>query len=250
MGNEIDQKKEALAESIKTRSSIKDPTSVAFEITGNKAAEIITNELEAGCGSLNRNLHILDFGSGSGRVSIPLIKKNPSLELHCTDVDAEAIEYLSLCLPTHCKAAQANYLPPLSYPDEYFDAVFSISVWSHFPADLGFEWLKEMHRICKKGALLLISKAGYNVIDHWKKNEKQWENITAEHLDKEKFIYKEFFHIHTNEIHYPGISSKGSWGNTLIHDNYISEEWGQLFSIEEIKQGRMNGMQDLVLMRK
>lgn len=250
MINNTQNRKAILAESIKQRSVIKDPTSKAFKKTGLTAANIIIEELINCLRELDSSLRILDFGAGSGRVALPLINLHSSISLYCNDVDVESIEYLSLNLPDHCEAKPNNYTPPLSYPNEYFNAVYSISVWSHFPEDLGLEWLREMHRITQSGAYLLISKAGFNVLKQWKKSSNNWDSVTEAQLISEKFIYKKYQYLDHNERHYPGIAKKGSWGEALIHDDYIRNQWSKLFCIEDIKAGRMNGMQDLVIMKK
>jgi tRNA G46 methylase TrmB len=86
------KKANELADAIGKRSVIKDPKSRAFRKSGSAAANIVERQLKL-------YLHtetplILDFGSGSGRVALPLAKNNPSFKLTCVDVDQEAIAYL------------------------------------------------------------------------------------------------------------------------------------------------------------
>ncbi len=238
---------EHLASSIKQRSSIKDPTSVAFTKTGTSAANIISAIFMDYGIDLNNNLKVLDFGSGSGRVALPLIKSNPNIELTATDVDSEAIDYLSLNIPSHCTAEVAHYSPPALYPDNRFDAIYSISVWSHFPEDLGLEWLREMQRISNKGAILAITIAGRCVLEQQK--VKPWIDIPIDDYEQKKFVYKEYNHLHNNEKTYPGIANKGSWGVAAIHPDYVKEKWSEIFEIKEIKACGMNGQQDIVIMK-
>jgi SAM-dependent methyltransferase len=244
------KKKKELASNIKQRSTIKDPTTDAFKKSGRSAANILGKLLGDLLGEINQEHRIFDFGAGSGRVAIPMLEMYPAMQLYCNDVDKEAIEYLALNTPDNCITAVNDYNPPLDFEDNFFDAMYSVSVWSHFPEELGLEWLHEMNRIHKKGAYLLISTAGNNVIEHWSKSTAQWRDTTADELREKKFIYKEFLNIDTDEQFYPGISSKGSWGNTLIHPDYIKENWGKIFNVVEIIEGGMNGMQDIVILQK
>lgn len=239
-----------LATSIKSRSTIKDPTSDAFVSTGKQAAKIISSEFISRLGSLDSTKRILDFGCGSGRVALNLLRDHKNLKLYCNDVDAEAVEFLSLTTEENCIAEISGYMPPLSYPDEFFDGVYAVSVWSHFPKDLGMDWLKEMYRICKPGAVLLITVAGENILDVWKKSTSQWDDVQVKDFNREKFIYREFKYLSDNEKQYPGIAGEGSWGNTLIHSEYIYETWSEMFEILAVKNKGMNGNQDLVIMRK
>ena len=56
---------------------------------------------------------------------------------------------------------QTNKLaPPLDYPDEKFDFIYAISVFTHLTEDLQYNWMKELFRVLKKEGLLLISLHG------------------------------------------------------------------------------------------
>lgn len=239
--------KDALAKSIKSRSIIKDPTNRTFVETGQAAANILGSELERRLGSLN-GARILDFGAGSGRIAIPLSKDFPDMRLHCTDVDAEAIDYLSQNAPSNLECSVGSYMPPLSFENDQFDAMYAVSVWSHFPHDLAISWLEEVRRVVRPGGILLISVAGINVLKHWQETTVQWKEVSESDLESEKYIYREFINLNTDEKHYPGISGEGSWGNTLVHPDYITETWGEIFTILEHRPAGMNGMQDLIIL--
>jgi SAM-dependent methyltransferase len=141
-----------------------------------------------------------------------------------------------------------GYQPPLKFADDSFDALYSISVWSHFPEDVGMEWLREVKRVTKPGAILIITTAGKNVLADWREKAPRWKNVTDEEFEKEKYIYKEYLNLNSQGEYYPGISGEGSWGGTLLHPDYVREAWGQLFNIKTILEGGMNGMQDIVVM--
>ena len=54
--------------------------------------------------------------------------------------------------------AETNlYEPPLNYNSGYFDAVYSVSIWSHLPPQLQQPWLDEIRRVVKPGGLALIT---------------------------------------------------------------------------------------------
>jgi len=241
--------KQELANNISSRSSIKDPTTDGFKEAGRKAAEIVMKKINKHFHDV-RALNVLDFGAGSGRVAIPLANLIKMARFCCVDVDREAIEYLAIELGESCEASVNGYIPPLCFEDNSFDFIYSISVWSHMPEDLSMAWLKEMQRMVKPGGIVFITVAGKVVLDQFKKHVPgQWANVTIDAFNNDKFIYKEYPHIQSNEKHYPGISGKGSWGNTLIHKDYVYAEWGALFDILEFEPSGMNGQQDIVVLR-
>lgn len=245
----IPMDKQDLVSRIKSRSAIKDPTTAAFESTGRLAAEEVHGRIKKYFPG-RQDLAVLDFGSGSGRVAIPLARLLQTKRLCCVDVDREAVEYIALELGASCETGVNGYLPPLAFGDHSFDFVYSISVWSHLPEDLSLAWLAEMHRIVKPGGVVLITVAGETVLEHWKKTDAaQWQDVTVDEFNTRKFVYREYPHIQHNEKTYPGISGKGSWGNTLIHPDYIRAKWSHLFDILEIAPRGMNGRQDIVVLR-
>ena len=241
--------KEELIEKIKSRSSIKDPTSAAFAGAGSKAAAIVNKTVMQYVQSPNP-LSVLDFGAGSGRVAIPLVTLLKMGRFCCVDVDREAIEYLAGELGEKCEASVNGYLPPLQFEDKSFDFIYSISVWSHLPEDLSLAWLKEMKRIVKPGGVVLITFGGVVVLEQLKKRfPDQWGNVTTEQFNKEKFLYREYVNIQKNEKHYPGIAGKGSWGTALIHKDYLNSKWAELFEVLKFEPSGMNGRQDVVILR-
>jgi ubiquinone/menaquinone biosynthesis C-methylase UbiE len=55
--------------------------------------------------------------------------------------------------------------PPLSFGAESFDFIYSISVFTHLPEEMQIAWLREMHRIAKVGATLVLTTHGDTLLD-------------------------------------------------------------------------------------
>ena len=238
-----------LAARIKRRSVIKDPTSDAFYASGNKAATILAGRIELHFGP-DPELDILDFGCGSGRVLLPLARLLPRCRFSGNDVDAEAVSYLSCVAPTNCRAEANLYNPPLSYHKGSFDCIFAVSVWSHFPEDAALAWMREMKRLLKPGGLLLASVGGSATLKAWQKTCVQWKQITEEDMLREGYVYREFVNLNTSPELFPGIAGTGSWGNTLLHADYINRVWGPILQVLAIEEAAMPGGQDLVTLRR
>lgn len=103
---------------------------------------------------------VFDFGCGCGRV----LRHFPALgigglKLYGADYNPTLIEWCKQNLPIG--EFQVNNLePPLNYPDQAFDFVYAISVFTHFTEPLQFAWLDEMARIVKPGGHLLMTVHG------------------------------------------------------------------------------------------
>lgn len=190
---------------------------------------------------------ILDFGSGVGRAALQLYArwKTPS---HCCDVNPAAISYLERELKS-VDCAVNNFTPPLNFEDNYFDAVYSVSVWTHLPPDHQLPWLNEIKRILKPGGLALLSISGPTVLQRQlKKDDSRWQGYTISDLAKAGLLYIEYKSVNTHRIQYPGITA--SYGSTLHDPVWIHNEWGQEMEILEINVDVIGTCQDLVVMRK
>ena len=42
-------------------------------------------------------------------------------------------------------------MPPLPFPDRFFDFVYSISIFTHLPEAMQFAWLEDINRVLKAG---------------------------------------------------------------------------------------------------
>ncbi len=180
--------------------------------------------------SVPRNGRILDFGCGSGRTLLFWLKLPNTPELYGVDIDGEAIAWARDNVPASFQ--QINTRPPLEYPDNYFDAIYSISLFTHLSEDLHGSWRRELLRVVRAGGLVMVTVHSQSAIDALPAKfrrklddcgflfcaEEAWEHIFPE-------FYQTAFQT----------------------PNYIRREWGSLFDIV----GKVcMGHQDLIVMRK
>jgi SAM-dependent methyltransferase len=179
---------------------------------------------------------ILDFGTGCGRLLIPLsLRVNPG-KLYGTDIDPEAIDWFRNEYPTIGGLDCNPHRPPMNYADHTFDMVFATSVFTHLPEDMQFEWLAELKRITKPGGYLLLTFHGDYatnrtmsrlVIDSTQKNGFYYASADVELVSGLPVFYQNTFH--TSE--------------------YVMKEWGKYFEIiQTIPQG-MGNNQDIAVCR-
>jgi len=244
----MDERRSSLAGSIAKRSRIKDPNSDTVRQSGQAAALVMEKEMVAVFGP-SPALDVLDFGAAAGRVTLPLARLFSRSRLTATDVDAECVEYFKMVAPRNCEAHTNEYYPPLPLLSASFDCVIAISVWSHFPDELAIRWLAEMQRVCRPDALLLISTAGLATFETWRTSAPRWANVPLQRYYDDQYIYLEFKGIGSAAGRWPGIEGVGSWGDTVMHPDYIRRRWSAFFDIVEIRERGMPGNQDLVIMR-
>lgn len=108
------------------------------------------------------HLKILDWGCGPGRVvrHLPKVLGN-SCEYFGTDYNEESIRWCSENLDNinfNLNTLEAN----LPYPDDFFDFIYGISIFTHLSEEMHYSWTKELFRILKQDGLLFLTTQGDN----------------------------------------------------------------------------------------
>jgi SAM-dependent methyltransferase len=169
---------------------------------------------------------ILDFGCGCGRMLLWLEKVGASSKLHGADIDAEAIAWASEHIP-YCSFTANAPDPPLPYDDGAFDLVFNHSVFTHIDARRQDAWLRELHRVTRPGALLVLSVHG-----EWAVGEDEGHLFVAEMRQSAELGHPEWY---ASAFHAP-------W--------YVFEHWGAWFTIRAYVPKAALGLQDHVLLER
>jgi len=180
---------------------------------------------------------LLDWGCGSGRVIRAMRALLPSAELFGTDIDPEAIAWLQENCAPIADFRVAPHRPPMSYPNSSFDFVLGLSVFTHLPEDMQFEWLSELSRIAAPGALLVLTTSG-------EKNYRNLDDATRRILDEKGFFYADLVNYGRS------ISLPDFYQNTFHSLDYIRREWSKYFEIVDLQPAGMQAHQDAILLRK
>lgn len=215
----------------------------AFIKLGDSLSGTVSDQITRHFGKIDETLNVLEFGCGDGRIVLPLYHRHRKPDV-CVDVNPISIGYLKRILPD-AHPQVTSFDPPLPFPDESFDCVYSISVFTHLPLHLQWPWLREINRILKQGGLALISTSGFRALDYRRNVRQQegWVNVSDADLRLEGVIYK-------------GVDIKNNPGTVrdygyVAHDpEWVRREWGRLFHFKDILLGGAGYVQDLNVMLK
>lgn len=154
---------------------------------------------------------ILDFGCGAGRTLRHFIADGSPGEFWGCDIDAASVAWLEEFLSPPLHPFVNGELPPLDQPDEMFDLIYCVSVFTHLTRSWS-AWLLELHRLLKPGGLLVVTFMG----------EGQSLVVAAEEWDEEKVGMLTLR---------PG-QSWGDGGPMVLHSPWwIREHWGRPFDL-------------------
>lgn len=110
---------------------------------------------------LRQGAEVLDFGCGSGRTLRYLA--TTGWTLHGCDIDAPAVRWCEENL-RFAQFAVSPSVPPTEYAPAFFDAIFSISVFTHLSFEGQRSWAAELARILGRGGKLLVTTMGERVL--------------------------------------------------------------------------------------
>tara|TARA_B100001093_G_scaffold257344_1_gene246121 strand:- start:947 stop:1714 length:768 start_codon:yes stop_codon:yes gene_type:complete len=199
---------------------------------GERVFKDLVNLSELEC---NANKNILDFGCGSGRVISNFLSEG--IFVHGTDIDEKAICYCRRKFP------QGNWevnqwIPPLVYKSNFFDFIYSVSVFSHINEDLQKKWLKEISRILKPDGLAIISVHGKNCFG----------NLDAEGVCL--LNEKGFYHKIGNKGLFKTDGLPDDYQTSYQTPEYINRKWLSFFECIDIHEVGIGNHQDAVILRK
>jgi SAM-dependent methyltransferase len=105
---------------------------------------------------------IYEWGCGPARVLRhlpPLL--GSSVNVYGSDYNPETIKWCQNNL-SDINFTLNGLNPPLPYSENFFDFIYSISVFTHLSEDTGLKWATELYRVLKPNGILLITTSGNN----------------------------------------------------------------------------------------
>ena len=210
---------------------------IPFVKVGSRCAKDIQAIMQLAGESIASRNSVLDFGCGCGRTLNWLSKDNASVSFFGTDIDEESIDWCRKNYPD-IEFHVNDLSPPLSFPNNSFDLVYAVSVFSHLEEKNHLEWLEELHRVLNPSGFLLVSY-------HGTKSQALLSVQERNSIATKGFLFKV---EGLGKYKLDGLPD--IYQSAYISTSYIKEHWSKYFKIENIIDEGMNAHQSVVLMRK
>lgn len=178
---------------------------------------------------------LLEWGCGSGRLTTHLIDMLPGTAVSGTDIDFEAVEWASNHLKGTFKPCRIE--PPLPFADSEFDAIVSLSVFSHLTRHYQEVWLEEIKRVLKPGGLFAASTHG-RFASRW-----------IFPRDHERLLASGFYDD-IPDAALGHVASGEYYRSTYQTYEYTKPFWGEYFEVLDFREGAMSNLQDIYVLRR
>ncbi|MEE8526624.1 MAG: class I SAM-dependent methyltransferase [Thermoanaerobaculia bacterium] len=209
---------------------------------GAKSAEAIRSTLKDLGSAGEPAPKVLDFGCGLGRTLRFLAATG--WRLHGCDVVSETLDWSRQALPG-IRFELSSPAPPLPYPAASFDAVYAVSVFTHFDAGEQSSWAAELARVSKAGGVALISTMGPRAFSCYP--------VLAEHHRR---FERDGFYLYRGDAEAearsssltarPAFSVRGAFHTPEGLQRFFSGGW----TLESYADGGLDGFQDLAVLRR
>lgn len=185
-------------------------------------------------GSTAAKPRVLDFGCGLGRTLRFL--QDTGWQLEGCDVDQQSIAWAVRAFPDI--RLQANeFEPPLPYPESRFDALYAVSVFTHFDPEQQRLWANEVSRVLRPGGLAAITTMGPHALGGFQALD------TPEHRE---ILHRDGYFFDPQRADHDEFNARGAFHTS----QGLSGLFGDDFELVHDESGGVDGFQDLTVLRK
>lgn len=181
--------------------------------------------------------NILDFGCGCSRVLRCLIDHPERCNIYGTDIREDQIEWNRNHIP-FINFSVNSRLPPLVFPNNQFDLIYSISVISHFGDEMLNLWLRELKRVMVRDGILIFTICGQKAF----RDYQTWSKIEIDDETRQKFKGRGYVCLKGREA---GINMD----LVFHHKNFILPILAETFTLVEYFEGAYLDVQDVLVCR-
>jgi SAM-dependent methyltransferase len=100
---------------------------------------------------------VLDWGCGCGRVCKYFLDTN---RIYGVDINKDGVDWCLENISSNFSVSELN--PPLSFKDNYFGAIYGVSILTHLSLEDQRFWIQELIRITRPGGIIILSYHGLN----------------------------------------------------------------------------------------
>ena len=182
---------------------------------------------------------LLDFGCGYGRIARHFSRERIHTQICGLDVDAQNVKWCQDHL-SNGDFRVGPLWPETGFETGRFEAIFSVSVMTHFTAAAQDAWLKEFRRLLQPGGLALLTFSGAGAAAYTSGERtpswwRQWAETGFDDAERDLTL--------ANQLGDPTY-----YRNTLQTEADVRRRWGVDFTVEDIVSDFL-GYQSLAVLR-
>ena len=194
---------------------------------------------------------LLDFGSGCGRLLRWFDRGLPTAALCGVDVRAASVEWSQKNLRGDHIAGP--YDPPTDLPEDAFDLVVSLSVFSHLTRESNIAWVRELARVCKPGGLMILTTHGalsLAAIAEGAEYQRAFFLSEAEARELLRTLSANEFHYHQPPTAWQQSIEVGeNYGQAFMNEAFAAREWSPYAELLGCIPARLFRFQDVYVLR-
>lgn len=141
--------------------------------SGQKLAQYFAGHIKQHCGDV-KQLKIYEWGCGPARIIRHLsgLFSEQDVRIFGSDYNKATINWCQQAIPDITFILN-DLEPPVSFPDDSFDAIYNYSVFTHLSESSHFQWMNELRRLLKPGGILIMTTHGDISRSHLLKSEEK-----------------------------------------------------------------------------
>lgn len=116
---------------------------------------------------------VLDWGCGCGRVLTHF--SNTNKQIHGVDINKDGIDWCLENISSNFSVSELN--PPLCFEDNYFEAIYGVSILTHLSLEDQRFWIQELIRITRPGGIIILSYHGLNSLIRFNLPEESFDEL-------------------------------------------------------------------------
>jgi len=180
---------------------------------------------------------ILDFGCGDGMMLRHFREIAKSGEVWGVDINGTEMTWCQQHLSPPFKFVTTTSFPHLPFEENYFDVIYSFSVFTHI-CDLAEAWLLELRRILRPGGVLYLTVHDKHSIDLLM-NKHRGTRFSNQLYDAEKLLSfrdSDFAMFTLNRVSGGGIEHEGRQAQVFYDIGYLCRHWGNYLKVVSTTQ--------------
>ncbi len=210
-------------------------------------ADLVGGALAAAGIELRDGGTVLDFGCSSGRVLRVIAAARPELRCVGCDPNDGAIAWATAHVPGEYFVSPQR--PPLEgLADGSVDAVYAISIWSHFAAAPALAWLEEMHRLIAPGGALVMTTHGWDTLAAGLRTGRI-HAATVARAAEALIAHGHFFVDVFGDAGDWGVKDP-EWGNAFFTLDWLVSRTVGAWAVRLLWPGFLDGTQDVVVLER